>query len=69
LAPAAGGFNLNLAAPGSGYAGALTVTATAPSWLQYLWSAAAGSNSSPSALATFGLYPGSTHRVYQRELY
>jgi len=68
-AASAGAFNLHLAAPGSGNAGALTVTAIAPSWLQYLWSAGVGTNASPSALATFGLFPGSTHRVYQREVY
>jgi MSHA biogenesis protein MshQ len=65
----AGSYNLNLAAPGSGNAGAATVTATAPSWLQYLWSASSGTNSNPSGLATFGLFPGSPSRVYQREVY
>ena len=64
----AGNFNLNLAAPGSGNYGAVTVTTTAPAWLQYLW-ISPGSNSSPSAMATFGLFPGSASRVYQREVY
>jgi MSHA biogenesis protein MshQ len=66
---AAGNFNLNLAAPGSGNSGAVTVTATAPGYLQYLWSAGAGVNSNPAGLATFGLFPGSASRVYQREVY
>jgi hypothetical protein len=65
----AGTFNLILSAPGSGNAGAVSVTATAPSWLQYLWNASSGVNSSPSGLATFGVYPGSTSRIYQREVY
>jgi MSHA biogenesis protein MshQ len=65
----AGNFNLNLAAPGGGNNGAATVTATTPAWLQYLWNSASGSNSSPSAMASFGLFPGSASRVYQREVY
>jgi MSHA biogenesis protein MshQ len=64
-----GGFNLILAGPGSGKAGAVTVTATAPAWLQYLWSTSSGTNSSPSALATFGVFPGPASRIYQREVY
>ena len=64
-----GNFNLILAAPGSGNNGALTVTAIAPAWLQYLWSVSAASNSSPSSMATFGLFPGETSRVHQREVY
>ena len=66
---AAGSFNLVLAAPGAGNSGALTVTAAAPSWLQYLWSASSGSNSNPAAMATFGIFPGPASRVYEREVY
>jgi MSHA biogenesis protein MshQ len=66
---AAGGFNLVLAAPGSGNAGAVTVAATAPSWLQYLWNVSSGANSSPVGMATFGVFPGPASRVYQREVY
>ena len=65
----AGAFNLIFAAPGSGHNGAVSVTATAPAWLQYLWSVSSGSNSSPTGLAMFGLFPGSPTRVYQREIY
>jgi len=69
-ATAAGGdFNLVLAAPGSGNSGALTVTATAPAWLQYLWNAASGAYSNPAGMATFGVFPGPASRVYQREVY
>jgi hypothetical protein len=64
-----GGFNLILAAPGAGNSGALTVTATAPTWLQYLWNAGSGAPSNPSALATFGVFPGPATKVYQREVY
>ena len=67
--PAAGGdFNLILAAPGSGNNGAATVTATAPSWLQYPWNAASG-NTSPVGIATFGVFPGPASRIHQREVY
>jgi MSHA biogenesis protein MshQ len=66
---AAGNFNLLLAAPGTGNSGAATVTATAPAWLQYLWNAGSGVQASPSAMATFGVYPGSGARIYQREVY
>ncbi|MDE2250282.1 MAG: hypothetical protein KGL25_02605, partial [Gammaproteobacteria bacterium] len=65
----AGDFNLWLAAPGSGNNGAVTVTASAPAWLKYLWSAGAGVPSDPSAMATFGLFPGPSSRIYQREVY
>jgi len=64
-----GDFNLNLAAPGAGNSGSLTVTAAAPSWLQYLWNAASGSPSNPSAQAAFGVFPGPASRIYQREVY
>jgi MSHA biogenesis protein MshQ len=64
-----GNFNLILAAPGTGNNGALTVTPSTPSYLQYLWSASSGSNSNPSGMAAFGLFPGSPSRVYQREVY
>jgi MSHA biogenesis protein MshQ len=66
---AAGKFNLILAAPGSGNSGAATVTAAAPSWLQYPWNAASCPSASPCAMATFGIYPGSGTRIYQREVY
>jgi MSHA biogenesis protein MshQ len=62
-----GNFNLILAAPGAGNYGAVTVTAIAPAWLQYLWSG--GSNSNPVGIATFGEFPGSASRIYQHEVY
>jgi MSHA biogenesis protein MshQ len=64
-----GGFNLWLAAPGTGNNGAVSVTATAPAWLQYLWNAGSGVNSNPAANATFGVFPGPASRIYQREVY
>jgi hypothetical protein len=60
-----GNFNLNLAAPGAGNNGSVTVTATAPAWLQYTW----GSSLNPSAIATFGEFPAPASRVHQREVY
>ncbi len=64
----AGVFNLILAAPGSGNNGAANATATAPSWLEYPWNAASG-DTSPTGIATFGVYPGPASRTYQREVY
>jgi MSHA biogenesis protein MshQ len=63
--PVAGNFNLIFAAPGAGNAGAATITATAPSWLQYNW----GGSSNPLGMATFGVFPGPASRVHQREVY
>jgi len=65
----AGTFNLILAAPGAGNSGALTVTAAAPSWLQYIWNTGSATPSSPAGIASFGLFPGSATRIYQRETY
>jgi MSHA biogenesis protein MshQ len=65
----AGDFNLILSAPGAGHNGAATVTATAPSWLQYLWSVSSGVNSNPTGTASFGLFTGPASRVHQREVY
>ena len=65
----AGDFNLNLSAPGAGNSGSLTVTATAPDWLKYLWNASSEINSNPSAQAAFGVFPGPASRIYQREVY
>jgi MSHA biogenesis protein MshQ len=65
----AGGFNLVLAAPGSVNNGALTLTATPPLWLQYVWNASSGLNSAPTGNATFGGFAGPASRIYQREVY
>jgi MSHA biogenesis protein MshQ len=63
--PVAGNFNLIFAAPGAGNAGAATITATAPTWLQYNW----GGSVNPMGMATFGVFPGPASRVHQREVY
>ena len=62
-----GNFNLVFAAPGSGFNGAMTVTATAPAWLQYAWTG--GANRNPAGIAAFGVFSGQASRVYQREVY
>jgi hypothetical protein len=64
-----GNFNLMFAAPGGGFNGAMTVKATAPAWLQYLWNSADGVNTNPAGIAAFGVFSGQTSRVYQREVY
>jgi hypothetical protein len=63
--PPLGSFNLILAAPGATHDGAVSVTAAAPAWLQYNW----GSSVNPLGMATFGVFPGPTFRVHQREVY
>jgi hypothetical protein len=63
---AAGNFNLILAAPGAGDNGALSVTATAPAWLQYSWGAGVVN---PTGMGTFGEFPAPASRVHQREVY
>jgi MSHA biogenesis protein MshQ len=68
-APLAGDFNLNLAGPGAGNSGTVTVTASTLSWLRYVWNAGTGVTTNPSALASFGIYPGPKTRIYQREVY
>jgi MSHA biogenesis protein MshQ len=62
-----GNFNLVFAAPGSGFNGSMTATATAPAWLQYGWTG--GANTNPAGIGTFGVFSGETSRVYQREVY
>ena len=62
-----GNFNLVFAAPGSGFNGAMTATATAPAWLQYVWTG--GVNTNPAGSGAFGVFSGQTSRVYQREVY
>jgi MSHA biogenesis protein MshQ len=63
-----GNFNLAFAAPGSGFNGAMTVTGTAPAWLQYVWDSTAGVTN-PAGTAAFGVFSGQASRVYQREVY
>jgi MSHA biogenesis protein MshQ len=64
-----GNFNLVFAAPGSTFYGAMTATGTAPAWLRYMWNSAGGVNTDPAGIAAFGVFPGQTSRVYQREVY
>jgi MSHA biogenesis protein MshQ len=64
-----GNFNLVFAAPGSGFNGAMTVIATAPAWLQYVWNTTGGGNTNPAGIAAFGVFSGQASRVYQREVY
>jgi hypothetical protein len=35
----------------------------------YLWNTSSGVSTSPTGLATFGIFPGPTSRIYQREVY
>jgi MSHA biogenesis protein MshQ len=65
----AGDFNLILAAPGAGNSGALSVTASAPVWLRFPWNQSSGTQTSPTGIATFGVFPGPASRVHEREVY
>lgn len=67
--PAAGDFNLILAAPGEGNDGTVTVTADAPNWLEYDWDATTPTLEDPSGTATFGIFAGNGRRIYLREVY
>lgn len=67
--PAAGSFNLILAAPGAGNSGSTTLNATVPDWLQFDWDAGTPGDEDPSAQATFGIFGGQTEQIYIRELF
>jgi len=67
--PLAGDFNLNLAPPGAGNSGSVTVRAVVPSWLQFEWDVGAVGNENPVGVATFGVFEGEGQRIYQRERY
>ena len=67
--PNAGSFNVNLAAPGAGNTGSVTLDADVPDWLQFDWDAATPGDEDPSAQAAFGLFSGQPSRIYTRELY
>lgn len=67
--PAAGDFNLTLAAPGLGNTGSVTVQANVPDWLKFDWNTAVPGDEDPSGQATFGLFGGDSAQIYLREVY
>jgi hypothetical protein len=67
--PAAGDFNLRLAAPGAGNQGSVLIRATVPPWLLFDWNAAAAGDEEPMGQATFGIYGGERRQIYTREIY
>jgi MSHA biogenesis protein MshQ len=67
--PAAGDFNLTLAAPGAGNAGTVTLQATVPTWLKFDWNQSVAGTEFPTGIATFGVYNGKDTRIYERETY
>jgi MSHA biogenesis protein MshQ len=67
--PAAGDFNLTLAAPGAGNSGSVTITATPPDYLLFDWDASAAGEENPSGQATFGLFGGEPRQIYLREIF
>ena len=63
---------ISFSAPGAGNTGYINVTSNISStlvWLLYPWNQAGTGNSSPSAVATFGVYQGNPHVIYFREVY
>ena len=67
MPPAGGSFNLQLSAPGANNRGTVIVAPQVPTWLQFDWNAAAAGLENPTGIATFGVYQGSSQRIYQRE--
>lgn len=67
--PAAGDFNLRLAAPGAGNQGSVAIRAAVPGWLEFDWDAAAAGDEAPTGQATFGIYGGERRQIYTREIY
>ncbi|HEX5420839.1 MAG TPA: DUF6701 domain-containing protein, partial [Gammaproteobacteria bacterium] len=67
--PAAGAFNLRLAAPGTGHSGSVFVNASVPSWLRFDWNASTPGDENPTGQATFGIYAGDANQIYLREVY
>ncbi len=61
----AGDAGFSLTKPGAGNNGNVDITVTAPIWLQFPWQG--GSNISPTARATFGLFRSPL--IYRRENY
>jgi MSHA biogenesis protein MshQ len=67
--PAAGDFNLRLAAPGAGNSGSVLINGTVPAWLRHDWDTATSGDENPSGQATFGIFGGETRQIYTREIY
>ncbi len=67
-AAAGGDFGLSLSAPGPGAQGTVDVMADVPAWLQFDWDGDGTYDDNPSARATFGVYKGNPHRIYQHEI-
>lgn len=66
--PSAADFRLWLKAPGLGNSGALNLTATVPTWLQFNWKGTGDTN--PSARVTFGVNAAKKSPIiYMRENY
>ena len=67
--PAAGDFNLRLAAPGAGNSGSVVINGTVPTWLRYDWNTTTPGDENPIGQATFGIFGGESRQIYTRELY
>jgi autotransporter adhesin len=62
---------LTFSSPGAGNTGYINVSSNFSSlpWLLYNWNQAGLGNTSPTAVATFGVYQGSNKVIYFKEMY
>ncbi len=69
---AAGSSSISFSAPGAGNTGYINITSNIASllpWLLYPWNQGGAANTSPAAVATFGVYQGNPNIIYFREIY
>ncbi len=67
-----GASGISFSAPGAGNTGYINVTSNISSllsWLLYPWNTGGSGNTSPSAVATFGVYQGNPKVIYFHEVY
>jgi MSHA biogenesis protein MshQ len=67
--PVAGDLNLQLAAPGAGNQGSVSIRAAVPAWLRFDWDGGTAGDEEPTGQATFGIYGGERRMIYTREIY
>jgi hypothetical protein len=69
---AAGSSSISFSAPGAGNTGYININSNISSllpWLLYPWNQGGSANTSPAAVATFGVYQGNPNIIYFREVY
>jgi MSHA biogenesis protein MshQ len=69
---ASGASSISFSSPGAGNTGYININSNISSllpWLLYTWNQGGTANTSPSAVATFGVYQGNPNIIYFREIY